>query len=136
MKVRHSCIHKEFQAGDLWTGTTNFQVVKRDLRHIGIVGMLLWSLLHAWFGHDLVHGHHHKNLGEATYSTAPSRSVGADQVLSLATVALLTTFCDLLVYSPTVVLELRDFEYDIYRDPQFLEKVHSPRAPPASPLAV
>ena len=108
--------------------------MRRDLRHITIVSLLLWSLLHAWSGHDLIQDHDH-DLGEASYSTALQRT-NTDQVIQLATVALLTSFCHLLVAAPTDVVEVQPFADVLLIDPQFLEKVHSPRAPPAPPLAV
>lgn len=102
----------------------------RELRNIGLAGLLLLSLCHAWFGHDLVHGHHHQNLGEATYSTSPQRSATADLQVPLLTVATLFSFCDLTFIAPREIVELRDETVATFTDPQFLERIHSPRAPP------
>lgn len=41
------------------------------LRQISLVALLFCALTHAWFGHDLLlHGHHHDELHEASYSTS------------------------------------------------------------------
>ncbi len=103
----------------------------RELKKIGLAGLLLLSLCHAWFGHDLIHGHHHQDLGEATYSTSTQRVATADLQVHLLTLATLVSFYDLTFHAPRVIVELRDENLATVVDPQFLERIHSPRAPPA-----
>lgn len=109
--------------------------MSRDFRHISMVGLLMWSLMHAWFGHDLVHGHHHQNLDEAAYSTAAPRS-DTDVLSQLGPAALLVGFCDFAMAKPTETLEALTFEVASFSDPPSLEKIHSPRAPPSYSFSV
>lgn len=111
--------------------------VRRELRQTGVVGLLLWSLLHAWLGHDLAHLHHghhhvgqqHQSVGEATHTTAVHRPAN-DQLALTAPVALLVTFFHFALPQPQEVKEAPEFEVALYIEPQFLERPQSPRAPP------
>ena len=106
--------------------------MKRDLRHIGIVGLLMWSLVQAWFGHDLLHGHHHeghRSSDEATHTKAVYR-IDANVVSQLLPVALLVGFCDFLLPEPVEESFVHEIEIAVYIDPQFLDRPQSPRAPP------
>ena len=106
--------------------------MSRDLRKIGVVGLLLCGLLHAWFGHDLFHGGHHPNHkapGEATHTTAVYQT-DISTVAKLAPVALLITVCDFALPQLREAEQTFDFEVVGFAEPQFLERPQSQRAPP------
>lgn len=105
---------------------------------MGVVGLLIWSLLYAWLGHDLTHVHHghqhvgqqHHSVGEATHTTAV-HNTSNDQISSLtAPIALLVTFFHFALPQPQEVKEAPEFEIALFTEPQFLERPQSPRAPP------
>jgi hypothetical protein len=100
---------------------------------MGVVGLLLWGLLHAWFGHDLFHGHHHghhQDPGEATHTAVVHRTDNSP-LAKLALVAILVTVCDFASPpEPRKAEESVDFEVVGFVEPQFLERPQSQRAPP------
>lgn len=38
------------------------------MHRVSIIGFLLWALAHSWVGHDVLHGHHHDELDETSWS--------------------------------------------------------------------
>jgi hypothetical protein len=107
--------------------------MSRDLRKSGVVGLLLLGLLHAWFGHDLFHGHHHghhQDPAQAAHTTAVHRSDNGP-IAKIAPVALLITLCDFALPPLSQHTEVCvDFEVVDSIEPQFLERPQSQRAPP------
>lgn len=103
------------------------------LRQISLVTLILCALLHAWFGHDLLHGHHHQDLGEASYSTAYKSQ--ADQFSSLLGTPALTT--DFVLWNLQDkgywIATLEDFEVT-FQSYDLLDAKQVPRPPPAFSL--
>ncbi len=85
------------------------------------------GLAHAWYGHDYLHGHHHRELGEASYSTSPSGGDGASTAVIL--VPCLQSWRSLLA-PPLLVLEVREAPDLVYHDPLYVTPSLSPRPPP------
>lgn len=97
---------------------------------IALTFLLVLSLAHAWFGHDLLQGHHHRELGEASYSS-PARG-DVDQISALAAVLPELLFARLLVGAPGQTVEIVAHPCDLcYRDPLYLSTSLVPRPPPA-----
>lgn len=100
------------------------------MRHIGLITLLFCALSHAWFGHDLFHGHHHDELQEASYST--SWKGQTDQLSSL-------------LGSPALLIPIQDWDHlrisgtwietveetnRSFQAPHFLDAKQVPRPPP------
>lgn len=100
------------------------------MRHIGLIALLFCALSHAWFGHDLLHGHHHHELQEASYSTAWKGQT--DQLSSLldspALVPRLILWRKLQVQGPWVAT-LENTETNV-ESAKFLDAKQVPRPPP------
>lgn len=100
------------------------------LRHIGLVGLLLCALSHAWFGHNLLHGHHHHDLGEASYSSA-SRGQ-ADQLDSLLGAPALPT--DIVLWNlqcQALWIATVEETESTFQSSHLLDLKQVPRPPPA-----
>lgn len=98
-------------------------------RRILLVLLLMLGLAHAWYGHDYLHGHHHQELGEASYSTSPSSS-GGDGASTVAILPPCLQSWRGLLAPPLQVLEVREPETLVYHDPLYRARSLSPRPPP------
>ena len=105
------------------------------LRQISLVAILLCALSHAWFGHDLFHGHHHDELHEASYST--SWKGQADQLSStlLGSPALVSRVLlwDHLRDKGSWIATTEDVDTS-FQAPHFLDAKQIPRPPPHFPF--
>lgn len=101
------------------------------LRQISLVALLFCALSHAWFGHDLFHGHHHNELHEASYST--SWKGQADQISSLlGSPALLTPIQDWEhLYTTGSWIDTVEESGLSFKAPHFLDAKQVPRPPPS-----
>lgn len=104
--------------------------VIRDLRKISIVGLLLLSLIHAWSGHDLIHGHGHSSLGEVSYSTTHSRA-DLQNLFVVSCVAILTGIFELDLKPTMLVIEIVAHDDDALPDPVPISAGYIPRPPPS-----
>ena len=99
------------------------------LRRISLLAILFCGLFHAWFGHDLLHGHHHHDLEEASYSTVWKGQ--ADHLSSLLSSPALTT--DVFLWEPPstdpwiATVEALEFTYS---SAHLLDTSQAPRPPP------
>ena len=100
------------------------------LRQISLVTLLFCALSHAWFGHDLLHGHHHDELHEASYSTSWKGQV--DQLSSLlGATALLTPIQDWKHLKHTGAwIDTIEETSRSFQAPHFLDAKQLPRPPP------
>lgn len=120
----------EFRAGkDRFS--QHFVIKMPQLRQIGLVALLLCALSHAWFGHDLFHGHHHDELHEASYST--SWKGQADQLTSLlGSPALLTPTQDWAhLQTSGDWIDTIEESSPSFQAPHFLDAQQVPRPPPS-----
>ena len=101
------------------------------LRQISLVALLFCALSHAWFGHDLFHGHHHDELNETSYST--SWKGQTDQFSSLLHFAALPTPTQNWEHLPSRgdwidSVEETNLSFEV---PHFLDAKQVPRPPPS-----
>jgi hypothetical protein len=100
-----------------------------NVRHMSVIVVLLLSLAHAWFGHDLVHGHHHQDLGEASYSTAAPKAQSEHSFQVFAAV-LVTSFFEWDIQQSEGVIALSESTGFSWRDPLHQDPKQIPRPPP------
>ncbi len=104
----------------------------RRARKLVLVLFLLAGLFHAWGGHDWLFGHHHRQLGEVSYSASPGSDQGQRVVQAITT--------PILSGSELLLVPLRYTDSQrppsrplAYLPPQCLEPDH-PRPPPTPAL--
>ena len=112
------------------TGIETANPLRRRARKLVLVLVLLAGLFHAWGGHDWLFGHHHRQLGEVSYSASPASDQG-QRVVQAITTPLLTGSELLLVPLSYADSQRPPARTLVYLQPQFRGPDH-PRPPPSS----
>ena len=103
------------------------------LRQIGLIALLLCALSHAWCIHDFLHGHHHDDLGEASYSTIWRGQAGELSTL-LSSPALVTGYFQWSLPTTNSWIATVEEVAENFQAPHLLDPRQVPRPPPVFSL--
>lgn len=103
------------------------------LRQISLVALLFCALSHAWFGHNLYHGHHHDELQETSYSTSWKSQTDQFSLLNFAALPTPVRDWEHLQSRGSWIDTVEETNLS-FEAPHFLDAKQVPRPPPAFPF--
>lgn len=102
----------------------------RRARRLVLILVLLAGLFHAWGGHDWLFGHHHRQLGEASYSTSSGYEEGQRTTQVVLTLIFPSHLLSLEAPLSYAAVQVPISAFPKYRPPVSGKPDH-PRPPPA-----
>jgi len=100
------------------------------LRQISLVALLFCALSHAWYGHDLLHGHHHDELHETSYSASWKGQTDQFSLLNFAALPTPVRDWENLQSRGSWIDTVEETNLS-FEAPHFLDAKQVPRPPPS-----